>query len=69
MYDKYSYNDLAKFSYFCFKDFLSHLHIYLPGAETSLKSWVSQLVKKFPTFYGTQRFITMFTRAFHLCLS
>jgi hypothetical protein len=30
---------------------------------------VSQLVKKFPTFYGTQRFITAFTRARHLSLS
>jgi len=28
-----------------------------------------QLVKKFPTFYGTQRFITSFTSARHLSLS
>jgi N-acetyl-gamma-glutamylphosphate reductase len=28
----------------------------------------SQLVKKFPAFYGTQRFITAFTRARHLSL-
>ena len=28
-----------------------------------------QLVKKFPTFYGTQRFITIFTSACHLSLS
>ena len=28
-----------------------------------------QLVKKFPTFYGTQRFITAFTSAQHLSLS
>jgi len=28
-----------------------------------------QLVKKFPTFYGTRRFITAFTRARHLFLS
>jgi hypothetical protein len=26
----------------------------------------AQLVKKFPIFYGTQRFITMFTRFLHL---
>ena len=26
------------------------------------------LVKKFPAFYGTQRFITAFTRARHLSL-
>jgi hypothetical protein len=28
-----------------------------------------QLVKKFPTFYVTRRFITAFTRARHLSLS
>jgi len=28
-----------------------------------------QLVKKFPTFYGTWRFITLFTSARHLSLS
>ena len=28
-----------------------------------------QLVKKFPTFYGTRRFITAFTSAHHLSLS
>jgi hypothetical protein len=28
-----------------------------------------QLVKKFPVFYGTQRFITAFTSALHLPLS
>jgi hypothetical protein len=30
---------------------------------------VTQLVNKFPTFYGTFRFIIMFTRAHHLSLS
>jgi len=29
----------------------------------------SQLVKKFPTFYGTRRFITAFTSARHIALS
>ena len=29
----------------------------------------SQLVKKFPAFYGTRRFITAFTSARHLSLS
>jgi len=28
----------------------------------------SQLVKKFPAFYGTLRFITAFTRARHMSL-
>jgi hypothetical protein len=30
---------------------------------------VFQLFKKFPAFYGTQRFITALTRAYHLPLS
>jgi hypothetical protein len=30
---------------------------------------VTQLVKKFPDFYGTRRFITMFTRVCHWSLS
>jgi hypothetical protein len=30
---------------------------------------VTQLVKKFPAFYGTQRFITVFTTACHWSLS
>jgi hypothetical protein len=33
------------------------------------KTTVSQLVKKFPAFYGTRRFITAFTRACQLSLS
>ena len=28
-----------------------------------------QLIKKFPAFYGTRRFITAFTSALHLSLS
>ena len=33
------------------------------------KLTVSQLVKKFPAFYGTQMFITVLTSARHLSLS
>jgi hypothetical protein len=33
------------------------------------KLTVPQLVKKFPAFYGTQRFITAFTTARHMSLS
>jgi hypothetical protein len=33
------------------------------------KLTVSQLVKKFPAFYGTRKFITAFTTAGHLSLS
>jgi hypothetical protein len=41
----------------------------LHGAKSFPKLIVSQLVKKFSTFYGTQRFITAFTTARHLSLS
>jgi hypothetical protein len=42
----------------------------LHGARVLLgKLTVPQLVKKFPAFYGTRRFITAFTRARHLSLS
>jgi hypothetical protein len=33
------------------------------------KLTVTKQVKKFPTFYGTQSFIAMFTRAHHWSLS
>ena len=43
---------------------------YLLHAAVLLeKLTVSQPVKKFPTFYGTRRFITAFTSARHLSLS
>ena len=44
----------------------------LTGSSSKIlpeKLTVSQLVKKFPQFYGTRRFITAFTRARHLSLS
>jgi hypothetical protein len=47
-----------------------------PSAPCSRTSWallekppVVQLLKDFPTFYGTWRFITVFTRALHWSLS
>jgi len=40
-----------------------------PWSRVLEKLIVNQLVKKFPTFCGTRRFITMFTRAFHWFLS
>jgi len=52
---------------------LQHLHIYLltsPWSRVLLdKLTVSQLVKKFPAFYETGKFITAFTSARHLSLS
>ena len=45
-------------------------YLLIPYSTVLLqKLSVSQLVKKFPTFYGTRRFITAFTTARHLSLS
>jgi len=45
-------------------------HLLTPGSRVLLQKLTgSQLVKKFPAFYGTWRFFTMFTRACHLSLS
>ena len=51
---------------------LTYILSYLltPWSRVLLKKLTSsQLVKKFPTFNGTQRFITVFTKAHHLSLS
>jgi hypothetical protein len=51
---------------------LTYLLNYLITSRSRVfleKLTVSQLVKKFPTFYGTRRFITAFTSASHLYLS
>jgi len=34
----------------------------MPWARALLEKLIPQLFKKFPTFYGTKRFITVFTR-------
>jgi hypothetical protein len=39
-----------------------------PWSRILEKRKVTQLVKKFPVFYGIQRFITVFTAASHWCL-
>jgi hypothetical protein len=51
-----------------FESHLVPIHTYfLHGAESLfVKLTGSQLVKKLPTFYGPQRFITAFTSARHL---
>jgi len=51
---------------------LAYLLTYLlnPCSRVLLEKLTgSQLVKKFPTFYGTRKFITSFTSARHLSLS
>jgi hypothetical protein len=45
-------------------------HLLTPWSRVLLeKLIVLQLVKKFPAFYGTRRFITAFITAHHLSLS
>ena len=44
-------------------------YLLTPCVRVLVKLTGSQLIKKFPTFYGTINFITMFTRACHLSLS
>ena len=48
----------------CILYILTHSMEESPSSEA-----VFQLVKKFPAFYGTQRFITTFTSACHMSLS
>ena len=50
---------------------LTYLLTYLPTSWSRVleKLTVCQLVKKFPAFYGTRRFITAFKSARHLSLS
>jgi len=50
---------------------LTYLLTYLLyGAQSFLRSQlVLQLVKNFPAFYGTRKFVTVFTSARHLSLS
>jgi hypothetical protein len=54
------------------RDFLIHdsFHYLFTPSSTALieKLTISQLVKKFPSFYGNRRFNTAFTRARHLSL-
>ena len=46
------------------------IYLLSPWSRVLLqKLTVPQLVKKFPTFYGTRRFITAFTSTHHLSLS
>jgi len=53
-----------------FEIFVPDSYILTPWNTVFLeKLTVSQLVKKFPAFYGTRRFITAFATARHLSLS
>jgi hypothetical protein len=46
-----------------------HTYLLTPWSRVLEKLTGLQLVKKFPAFYGTGRFITAFTSARHLSLS
>ena len=48
---------------------LNYLLTYSVEQSPSLEGGGSQLIKKFPAFYGTRRFITAFTSARHLSVS
>jgi len=66
-------NPMLVLTFYFFKyPFSFYLLTYLrtPWSRVLLKKLtVSQLVKKFPTFYGTRRFIAALTSARHVSLS
>jgi hypothetical protein len=53
-----------------FKFWVSPYHLPTPWSRVLLEKLTGfQLVKKFPAFYGTRRFITAVASAHHLSLS
>jgi len=51
-------------------ELLSLINCLIPRSRVLLeKLIVTHVVKKFPNFYGNGRFITVFTRALHWCIS
>jgi len=49
---------------------MQYTYLLTPWSRVLLEKLIGfQLVKKFPAFYGTRRFITAFTSASHLSLS
>jgi len=48
---------------------VTHPYLLTPCSTVLLEKRNQFSVKKFPTFYGTGRFITAFTSARHLCIS
>ena len=54
----------------CYENYSSFRYLLTPWSRVLPENLTGfQLVKKFPTFYGTRRFITAFTSARHLSLS
>jgi hypothetical protein len=73
------YTSSASFQILPISPFIYHptYHMTLYSLDTQLTPWswvllekppVAQLLKNFPTFYGTPRFIIVFTRALHWSL-
>ena len=61
---------VQRFRYVHAKDRLSVSNLLTPWSRVLLEKLIGfQLVKKFPAFYGTRKFITAFTSARHLSLS
>ena len=66
------YSSFATFRAFsdCLSSATSSAHLLTPCSTVLLEKLTGlQLVKKFPAFYGTRRFITALTSARHLSLS
>ena len=59
--DKWWYSVLPTLNYLL-------THLFIPYSRVLEKLIGSHLVKKFPAFYGTRRFIIAFTRARHLSI-
>jgi len=60
---------LSTFNFIKFKSSSALVILFTPQSRVLLEKLTgSQLVKKFPAFYGTRRFITTFTSAHHLSL-
>ena len=63
-------NELSKASSALFLVFSEHTYLLTPRCRVLLEKLTGlQLVKKFPTFHGTRRFITALTSVRHLSLS
>jgi len=66
----YLYHQMRIYIYIYIYIYNTHTYLFTPWSRVLLdKLTGSQLVKKFPAFYGTPRFITAVTSARHLSLS
>ena len=70
------HNAAVSIHHHCHKDLVSHIKynhltsLLTPGSRVLLEKLTSsKLITKFPTFYGTPKFITVFTNACHPSLS